>query len=116
MEQKREFVEIIFTNDIGRTLYNTCELTYDSFLSSGKNILRKSQKSVKSTKFIALKERAPYDTSQLQRKGTYVTAYESSKSTLRSSMDQSCQQAMHIYLISHALFMIKGSFDFTILL
>ena len=26
---KRKFVEIIFMNDIGRTLYNTRELTHD---------------------------------------------------------------------------------------
>ena len=59
MEQKRESVEIIFMNDIGRTLYNTREPTYDSFLSGGKNILWKSQKSVKSTKLQPSKKEHP---------------------------------------------------------
>ena len=31
---KKEFVEIISLNDIGRTLYNTCELTHMEFLLS----------------------------------------------------------------------------------
>ena len=38
-------------------------------LICGEKILWKSQKSVKSAKFIALKERAPNGTSQLQRNG-----------------------------------------------
>ena len=47
MEQKREFVEIIFTNDIGRALYNTRELTYSMIefpLICGKKIVVRSPK------------------------------------------------------------------------
>ena len=67
-------MEIIFTNNIGRALYNTRELTYsmtEFLLICGKKIVVRSPKNPRNPQNLQpSKERAPYGTSQLQTKGT----------------------------------------------